>query len=229
MPSGCELPRGRQLGNAKRTSVVKLRITQGVAFCVLCSGAMVNNTARDCRQLMLSAFHCVYDLEEDDWPFFKVQYNYEYFRMWSVSPSIHRTRTGVIHLTDSDDMPNGQINGSDFLLVEVEDPIPDNWEPFLQDGMPRDSLAMAGWAFTTHQWRSQEDLDVHVSSDRTATPMHPPTRIGASRGGHRNQPRRHRRGSSGSPIFEENHRSSGTLTGGRILLQQPYPQTTTAR
>ena len=45
-------------------------------------------------------------------------------------------------------MPNGQINGSDFSFVEVEDPISLHVGAFLQVGMPRAS-GMAEWAFTT--------------------------------------------------------------------------------
>ena len=55
---------------------------------------MVNNTARDCRQLMLSSFHCANEVEEDEWPFFKVQYNYEYFDCGGVQSINSRTRTG---------------------------------------------------------------------------------------------------------------------------------------
>ncbi|MGY8929001.1 MAG: hypothetical protein ACKVHK_04965, partial [Flavobacteriales bacterium] len=61
----------------ERDAVVKLRITQNGGI-YLCSGAMVNNTERDCRQLLLSAFHCADAVEENEWAFFKVQYNYEY-------------------------------------------------------------------------------------------------------------------------------------------------------
>ena len=59
-----------------KSAVVRLQITQngGVYFC---SGSMVNNTALDCRQLLLSSFHCVNDVDEDEWAFLQVRFNYQ--------------------------------------------------------------------------------------------------------------------------------------------------------
>ena len=58
----------------EKSAVVRLQITQngGVYFC---SGSMVNNTALDCRQLLLSSFHCVNDVDEDEWAFLQVRFN----------------------------------------------------------------------------------------------------------------------------------------------------------
>ena len=62
MPSQCSLSWGDSW-ECEKDAVVKLRITQGNF--VLCSGAMVNNTSLDCRQLMLSSFHCANEVEEN--------------------------------------------------------------------------------------------------------------------------------------------------------------------
>jgi hypothetical protein len=203
----------------EKDAVVKLRITQGGGI-FLCSGSMINNTAQDCRQLMLSSFHCANDAEEDDWPFFKVQFNYEYYDCGGTSSINSHTRTGVIHLTDSDDMPNGQIDGSDFLLVEVEDPILDSWEPYF-----------AGWDATGFNGHNGVGIH-HPSGDRKkissysnplinsnvyalgahwrVTWVSTETSHGVTEGG-----------SSGSPIFEENHRIIGTLSGGASFCDSP--------
>ena len=203
----------------EKDAVVKLRITQNGGI-FLCSGSMVNNTAQDCRQLMLSSFHCANDAEEDDWPYFKVQFNYEYYDCGGTSSINSHTRTGVIHLTDSDDMPNGQIDGSDFLLVEVEDPILDSWEPYF-----------AGWDATGFNGHNGVGIH-HPSGDRKkistfsnplinsnvyalgahwrVTWVSTETSHGVTEGG-----------SSGSPIFEENHRIIGTLSGGASFCDSP--------
>ena len=207
----------------EKNSVVRLRITtaEGIG---LCTGAMVNNTARDCRQLMLSAFHCVNDLEADDWNVLKVQFNYEYFECGGTSSINSRTRTGVTPLTDSNDMPGGNNTGSDFVLCEVNQTIPDNWQPFY-----------AGWDASGYNGASGVSIH-HPNGDRkkistftspltsdswlpwTSTNAHwrviwSPTETdhGVTEGG-----------SSGSPIFEENHRIIGTLTGGGSFCSQPY-------
>jgi hypothetical protein len=169
---------------------------------------------------MLSSLHCADEVEEDDWPFFKVQYNYEFYDCGGTSSINSHTRTGVIHLSDSDDISNGQINGSDFLLVEVEDPILDSWEPFF-----------AGWDATGFNGHGGVGIH-HPSGDRKkiSTYANPPinssayavgahwrvtwvsteTNHGVTEGG-----------SSGSPIFEENHRIIGTLTGGASFCNSP--------
>jgi len=203
----------------EKDAVVKLRITQNGGI-FLCSGSMVNNTARDCRQLMLTSFHCADEADESDWPFFKVQFNYEFSDCGGTSSFNSHTKTGVIHLTDSDDMVNGQINGSDFLLVEVEDPILDSWEPFF-----------AGWDATGFNGHNGVGIH-HPSGDRKKISTYSnsltnsnvyalgahwrviwvstETNHGVTEGG-----------SSGSPIFEENHRIIGTLSGGASFCDSP--------
>ena len=204
----------------EKDAVVKLRITQGGGI-FLCSGSMVNNTARDCRQLMLSSFHCANEVEEDEWPFFKVQYNYEYFECGGVQSINSRTRTGVIHLTDSDDMPNGQINGSDFLLVEVEDPILETWEPFYA-GWDASGFNGHGGVGIHHPSGDRKKISTYtnslINSNAYAIGAHwrvqwvaTETNHGVTEGG-----------SSGSPIFEENHRILGTLSGGASFCDSPY-------
>ena len=108
----------------ERDATVRLRVTQdgGIFYC---SGSMVNNTEYDCRQLLLSAFHCADAVSEDEWAYLKVRYNYEYTECGGTVSVNSHARTGVIPLTNSDDASAQGFNGSDFLLVEVEDAIPE--------------------------------------------------------------------------------------------------------
>lgn len=205
----------------EKSAVVRLQITQngGVYFC---SGSMVNNTALDCRQLLLSSFHCVNDVDEDEWAFLQVRFNYQGAECASTSSSFAPQRTGVIHLGDSNDIAgNGNISGSDFVLVEVEDNIPDSWNPFF-----------AGWDATG--FGGNEGVGIHhpsgdlkkissfsnslSNSNAYAIGAHwrvtwspTETNHGVTEGG-----------SSGSPIFDENHRILGTLTGGASFCSSPY-------
>ena len=58
--------------------------------------------------------------------------------------------TGVIRLADSDDIQGNNFDGSDFLLVEVEDEIPSSWGRVLRRlGTPADPAQTAEWASTT--------------------------------------------------------------------------------
>ena len=67
-------------------------------------------------------------------------------------------------LTDSNDMPGGSNTGSDFVLCEVNQPIPDNWSLSMRAGMRADTMARLESASTTPTV-TEENLDVYVSSD----------------------------------------------------------------
>ena len=60
----------------QRDATVRLSIIEsGGSY--LCSGAMVNTTALDCRQYMLTALHCASEVTDDEFALLKVYYNYE--------------------------------------------------------------------------------------------------------------------------------------------------------
>ena len=113
----------------QRDATVRLSIIEnGGSY--LCSGAMVNTTALDCRQYMLTALHCASDADDDEFALLKVYYNYERPECGEGNGLLNRRRTGVIRLADSDDVQGNNFQGSDFLLVEVEDAIPSSWDVY---------------------------------------------------------------------------------------------------
>lgn len=113
----------------QRDATVRLSIIEnGGSY--LCSGAMVNTTALDCRQYMLTALHCASNADDDDFALLKVYYNYERPECGEGNGLLNRRRTGVIRLADSDDIQGSNFQGSDFLLVEVEDAIPSSWDVY---------------------------------------------------------------------------------------------------
>ena len=112
-----------------RDGAVRLRVTQNGGIYYY-SGSMVNNTSLDCRQLLLTAFHCADAVGNDEWGYFKVRFNYEYLECGGLQSVNSHSKTGVILITSSDDASFQGFSGSDFLLVEVEDPINPNWNPF---------------------------------------------------------------------------------------------------
>ena len=113
----------------QRDATVRLSIIEnGGSY--LCSGAMVNTTALDCRQYMLTALHCASDADDDEFALLKVYFNYERPECGEGNGLLNRRRTGVIRLADSDDVQGNNFQGSDFLLVEVEDAIPSSWDVY---------------------------------------------------------------------------------------------------
>ena len=117
-------------------------------------------------------------------------------------------------------MPNGQISSSDFLLVEVEDPILDTWEPFTQ-GWDASGFNGHGGVGIHHPSGDRKKISTYsnslINSNAYAIGAHwrvtwvaTQTNHGVTEGG-----------SSGSPIFEENHRILGTLSGGASFCSSP--------
>lgn len=113
----------------QRDATVRLSIIENGGT-YLCSGAMVNTTALDCRQYMLTALHCASSADDDDFALLKVYYNYDRPECGEGNGLLNRRRTGVIRLADSDDIQGNNFQGSDFLLVEVEDAIPTSWDVY---------------------------------------------------------------------------------------------------
>ena len=211
----------------EKDAVVKLRITSG-NFVGLCTGSMVNNTARDCRQLMLSAFHCVNDLEDDDWAVLKVQFRYQFAECGGTQTEESSwVLTGAIPLTNSADVGGwmNTISGSDFVLAEIEDAIPSDWDPYF-----------AGWNATgnnpdggvgIHHPNGDRKKISTISSISTAVPA--PHAVGAhwdvdwtsTESGYGVT----EGGSSGSPIFDFHHRIIGTLSSGASACSYGVPPT----
>jgi len=196
----------------ERDAAVKLTITQNGGLYV-CSGAMVNNTDLDCRQLLLTAFHCADGVSESEWAYLKVKFNYEYLDCGGTTSVNSHNRTGVIELSNSDDSASQGFSGSDFLIVEVEDPIISTWNPFY-----------AGFNATGVTGHSGVGIH-HPAGDRKKISNYTSPLISTYVGA----PGSHWRvvwvptetdhgvtegGSSGSPIFDENHHIVGTLSSG---------------
>lgn len=203
----------------QRDAVVRLRISMGGSI-FLCSGVMVNNTARDCRQLLLSSFHCADDMAESDWALMKVRYNYEFTECNGTQSLNSHDRTGVFFITASNDMNNGNISGSDFLLMEVEDEILDSWTPFLA-GWDANGTPSPNGVGIHHPSGDRKKISTYVNQTVSSSAYAPgahwrvtwaatETNHGVTEGG-----------SSGSPLFNPSGRVIGTLTGGSSLCTAP--------
>ena len=200
-----------------RDATVRLRISMGGGI-YLCSGAMVNNTAQDCKQLLLSSFHCADDMAETDWALLKVRYNYEYFECNGTSSYNSHVRTGVFYITASNDVFGNNINGSDFLLMEVEDPIFDDWTPYYA-GWDVSGLSPLNGVGIHHPSGDRKKISTFTNTATNSSVYHPgahwrviwvetETNHGVTEGG-----------SSGSPLFDQNKRIVGTLTGGSSFCE----------
>jgi hypothetical protein len=200
----------------QRDAVVRLRIVDGQVL-GLCTGSLVNTTAYDCRNYVLSALHCAEGVTASDLLQCQVRFNYEKSGCGTGSTTSTHNKTGVTRLADSAD--GGGNSGSDFVLFEMTNDVPTSFEPFY-----------AGWdatglvpqtAFGIHHPNGDvkkisysEDI---VSGTWQASGNHwelqwapTVTNWGVTEGG-----------SSGSPLFNQNKRIVGTLTGGGSFCDAP--------
>ncbi len=225
---GCQVdvncPEG-EFWTAQRDGVVRLRITDGNDI-GLCSGSLVNTTAFDCRQYVLSAMHCAPTVSDADMAFLQFRFNYERpmedanddgVPEWEecsvLGGSSARNRTGAIRLADSnDDSPNG-FEGSDFLLLEVEDDIPDNYRPFFAgwDATNTTSPSGKGIHHPSGDYKKISEYTQPAQSIWWGAPgSHWEVRWSATETDHGTT----EGGSSGSPLYNEAKRIIGTLSSG---------------
>jgi hypothetical protein len=193
----------------QRDAVVRLLIVDGNEQ-GFCSGSFVNNTAMDCKKYILTALHCAEGVSDADFLDCSVRLNYQRSECTTGGIQTSHNRIGVTHIADSND--GGGSSGSDFLLVELMQSIPASYNPFF-----------AGWDATSSTPNDVVGIH-HPSGDRkkiskatnivSATWQAPgnhwqvkwmetETNWGVT------EP-----GSSGSPIFNNNKRIVGQLTGG---------------
>ena len=85
-----------------------------------CSGSLVNNLAKDCKPLFLTALHCGISTSANDMNLWQFYFNYEAPTCSNPSSEgslANNYVTGCIRLSDSND--NGGNTGSDFLLLQL--------------------------------------------------------------------------------------------------------------
>ena len=195
----------------QRDAVVRIRVVvpAGAGYC---SGALVNNTALDCKGYILTAFHC--GEESTDANFNAYQFRWRFQRATcGTGSATGSTMTGCARIADSND--GGGHTGSDFLLVELNNSIPASYTPYYSgwDATGANSSSGAG---IHHPDSDVKKISTYASSLGSGT-WH-----GLTNGSHwrvtwvatANGHGVTEGGSSGSPLFNSAKRIIGTLTGG---------------
>ncbi len=198
----------------QKTSVVASVQRAGTSQ-YFCTGAVVNNTARNMEPYYLTAFHCGMDANDDDlnqWIFY---FHFERTGCDNSSSVVkYKTLTGAKRLVSLD------ISGSsDGLLLRLNENIPSSYNVFYS-GWDRRNVAPASGVNIHHPMGDLKKISTYGAGTSTATWTGQGTRgannahwlvyflqtehgWGITEGG-----------SSGSPLFDQNGRIVGTLSGG---------------
>ncbi|MEZ4937039.1 MAG: T9SS type A sorting domain-containing protein [Crocinitomicaceae bacterium] len=208
--------------NDQKKAVVRIKTYKG-GWLGWCSGTLMNNTNQDCRPLILTAWHCglgngFSNPTQNDLDNYIFYFNYE--RSQCGGGTIENDQVlGCSMLGNSQD--GGGDHGSDFMLVEMNTPIP--WEY---------NVYYAGW--DAYNSSSPNGVSMHHPSGdykKISTYTSPTTtdQYGTASGSHWsvswvatvNGHGVTEGGSSGCPLFNFQGNVVGQLTGGGASCSSP--------
>ena len=200
-------PEGENWQNQKR-GVARIYVKKGSSY-FWCTGSLLNNERMDRTPYFLTADHCAPNVTPGDLSNWIFYFNYESpgCEDPAVTP-LSGTMTGATMLASAD------VTGSDFMLVLLNDSVPESYSPFFMGWNAEDEAGVAGVTIhhpagdikkistytepvTSSQWSSTLNTHWEVYWSQTESGW------GVTEGG-----------SSGAPLFNENGMVIGTLTGG---------------
>jgi lysyl endopeptidase len=215
----------------QRSSAVHYSFVAGGTY--VCSGAVVNNTDNDCTPYILSANHCGEPDASSDITGHVWYFNYQ--RPNCSSPGNTATYTGAMSQTMSGGTfrassslgthpasSGSQVDGADFVLVELNASIPAGYNPYFS-GWSRSTTAATSGVCYHHPAGDEKKISTYSSSLSSATynggwsNAHWEVQWVATANGHGVT----EGGSSGSPIYDQNNRIVGHLSGGSSYCSTP--------
>jgi lysyl endopeptidase len=189
-------PGGEEWQEAKR-GVVQLLIAGGT----LCSGSLINTTARDCRPYVLTAAHCLATDVDSAETLFRFAYERSLCE-GGEAPTSQVLQGATVLATYA---------SSDFTLLELDKAPPPDFEPYF-NGWNRESVAPPSASSIHHPKGAAKkiahDLDPLTGGSSTGW-GNTHWRVGNWEDG-TTEP-----GSSGAPLFDPLGRIVGQLHGGR--------------
>jgi PKD repeat protein len=201
-------PEGENWKTQKR-GVARIYVKNGSSY-FWCTGSLLNNTLNDHKPFFLTANHCAPDVTPADLSAWVFYFNFE-------APSCENPTENPTpnSLSGAVKLASGNTDdGSDFLLLRFDNAIPENYEPYF-NGWNRENQSSPSGVTIHHpagdikkistytvptvssQWSSTVGTHWMVTWSQTADGW------GVTEGG-----------SSGSPLFDNNGRIIGSLTGG---------------
>ncbi|OFX39958.1 MAG: hypothetical protein A2X08_17965 [Bacteroidetes bacterium GWA2_32_17] len=184
------------VGWSNQIRSVCMLVVGGSGFC---TGALINNTANDATPYVLTANHCSTSNDFAQWVF--------WFNWQSATCTNPGTSPAHDQVTTSGSVLKSRNGGSDFCLVQMNQTPPCTFNPYY-----------SGWSRSTTPATSACGIH-HPSADIKKISLSTQSAISASYSGvdswqilwgvQCTEP-----GSSGSPIYDQDHRIIGQLYGG---------------
>jgi hypothetical protein len=207
-------PEGENWQNQKR-GVARIYVKHSGGY-YWCTGSLVNNTLNNHEPYFLTADHCGPDVTPADLSEWVFYFNFE--APACENPTVTPTPNS---LNGAVKLANANTNGSDFLLLQFDNEVPEYYEPYFNGWNIADQASLNGVGIhhpagdikkistysvplESSQWSGTTGTHWLVYWSQTANGW------GVTEGG-----------SSGSPLFDNAGRLIGTLTGGMSSCEPP--------
>ncbi len=189
-------------------SVVCYTITSTSGYEYYCTGALINNTAKDQKPYVLSASHCQDGISVRRYTFY---FNYEAsICNGNDAPTTH-SMVGATKISNH----SIDQNGSDFLLLKINRTIPLEYQPYYA-GWSRSNQSLSRGACIHHPSGDQKKISI-PGSQQLASGSYSKYIYVEWNGHGVVEP-----GSSGSPLFNANGLIIGDLHGGNSSCDNQY-------
>ena len=193
----------------QKRGVARISFREGSAW-YLCSGTLINNTANDGTPYFLTAYHCGGDATAADRNVWKFYFNYERPGCPNTGTPPNNVITGCTYKAGGD-----ISGGSDFQLLLLSSSPSLSWNPYY-NGWSKSTTASPSGVGIHHPSGDAKKISTYTQTLTTGTWSGGMSSAhwlvkwaqttngwGVTEGG-----------SSGSPLFDNNKRVIGTLTGG---------------
>ncbi len=197
----------------QKHGVARIYVKQGGGY-YWCTGSLLNNTLQNNEPYLLTADHCAPTASEEDFAQWLFYFNYE--APGCENPTVNpvpNTMTGAVKIAGAG------TSGSDFLLVKLQEDVPEHYEPYY-NGWNIEGIASLNGVTIHHPAGDIKKISTYTepieSSAWFSTPgthwevIWAPTETnwGVTEGG-----------SSGAPLFDNAGRIIGALTGGQAACE----------
>jgi lysyl endopeptidase len=204
-------------------------------YIYVCSASVINNTNQDCTPYILTAWHCGEPTANLNLSGYTWYWNYQKTNCQPNSNSSNPSKgnqtmiNGMVKATSGSGTLNNpptssQVAGSDFTLIELNSSIPSSYNAYYA-GWDRNNLITSGVGIH-HPDGSAKKISTFngnlttTSYNNGALNAHWNVYWDATTNGHGIT----EGGSSGSPIFNQNKRIVGQLSGGTTFCSSPNSQ-----